>query len=156
MRKILLLTGAAVVMRLIAATPALATSNKNDDHKIGICHATGSKTNPYVYINVDQHAADAHARHQDGRDIIGVKSAKDCPKGSTATTSPKPSTSPSPSVKPGQGGGEVLGSSTENKVQLPATLPQTGGGAAAGLSALMGVPAMGVAGRAYLRSRKQR
>ncbi len=43
------------------------------DHKVGICHATGSKTNPYVYIVVDKHAADAHARHHDSRDKIGAK-----------------------------------------------------------------------------------
>jgi hypothetical protein len=54
MRKHLVMTGAVVALSLLAASPALATSNsKNDDHKIGICHATGSKTNPYVYINVD-------------------------------------------------------------------------------------------------------
>jgi hypothetical protein len=147
MRKIFILTGAAVAFSLMATTPALATSNKNDDHKIGICHATGSKTNPYVYINVDKHAAEAHARHQDGRDIIGVKSAKDCPKPGAATPSPKPSTSPSPSTKPGQGSGQTLGSSTEPQ---PTQLPETG----AGLSALVGLPTLTLAGRAYLRSRK--
>jgi hypothetical protein len=147
MRKHLVMTGAVVALSLLAASPALATSNsKNDDHKIGICHATGSKTNPYVYINVDVHAAEAHKRHQDGRDIIGVKSAKDCPK---ATVSPKPSASPSPA--PGKGG-TVLGSSTEPKTEdQPTKLPETG----AGLSALIGLPSLAVAGRAYLRSRQR-
>jgi hypothetical protein len=150
MRKHLVMSGAMVAVSLLMAAPALATSNtKNDDHKIGICHATGSKTNPYVYINVDEHAAKAHENHQDGRDIVGVKSAKDCPK---ATTSPKPSASPSSSPKPGQGGGQVLGGSTEPKTEdQPTQLPDTG----AGLSALVGLPTLAVAGRAYLRSRQR-
>jgi hypothetical protein len=130
---------------LFMAAPALATSGSDKDHKIGICHATGSKTNPYVYINVDEHAAAAHARHQDGRDIIGVKSAKDCPKTAVSTPAPTPKATPKP--------GQVLGSSTENDEQ-PTKLPDTG--AAAGLSALIGVPALAVTGRAYLRSRASR
>ena len=51
----------------------------NQDHKIGICHATGSLSNPFVFIMVDEHAVKAHENHQDGRDIIGVDSADDCP-----------------------------------------------------------------------------
>jgi LPXTG-motif cell wall-anchored protein len=135
---------AASVATFVAA-PANAT---NSDHKVGICHATGSKTNPYVYIVVDQHAAEAHKNHQDGRDVIGVSSADKCPKAATATPAPAPSkggevkgdTAPTPT--PGKGGGVVL----------PATLPDTG---AEQLSMLIGLPAMAAAGAAYLRSRKQ-
>jgi hypothetical protein len=139
--RILSAAGAAVAIGLLVA-PAMAAASSTKDHKVGICHATGSKTNPYVYINVDEHAVKAHQSHQDGRDIIGVKSAKDCPTGSS-----KPSPTPSASPKPGQGGA-VLGSSTEPQ---PTKLPDTG----AGLSALVGMPALGVAARAYLRSRKR-
>ncbi|QHK19478.1 hypothetical protein GU243_06670 [Pseudarthrobacter psychrotolerans] len=42
--------------------------NGNWDHKITICHATGSESNPYVEITVDVHAVKAHAEH--GGDII--------------------------------------------------------------------------------------
>jgi hypothetical protein len=140
--------GSTVV--IAAAAPALACHKKDvkpADHKVGICHATGSKTNPYVYIQVDEHAEKAHQDHQDDLDIVGVKSAKDCPKPATSTPAPKG----------GQGGGEVLGSSTTAPAQAqpqPTVLPQTG--ASAGLSALIGVPAMALAGRAYLRSRHGR
>ena len=126
-------------MTAIAVTPAAATNSTIPDHKIGICHATGSSTNPYVFIVVDKHAADAHAKHQDGRDIIGAKSAADCPHKVAATPTPTPAS----------GSGSVL-SATTTSVAQPTTLPVTGGD----LSALIGLPAMLVAGRAYLRSRR--
>jgi hypothetical protein len=143
MNKLLMAAGATLAsVSLFATTPALATSNH--DHKIGICHATGSKTNPYVYINVDKHAAEAHKKHQDGRDIVGVKSEKDCPK---VTKSPSPTPTPQKSASPSPSP-QVLGTSTEQ----PTTLPKTG----AGLSMLVGLPAMGFAARTYLRSRSEK
>jgi hypothetical protein len=38
--------------------------------KVTICHATGSETNPYVLITVDEHALKAHMSHQNGEDIV--------------------------------------------------------------------------------------
>jgi len=52
--------------------------------KVGICHRTGSATNPYVYIVVDTTAVPAHQKHGD---IIGVSSAASCPK--RAATQPE-------------------------------------------------------------------
>ena len=46
--------------------------------KTTICHATGSATNPYVEITISDRALKAHARHQDGRDIIPAP-AGGCP-----------------------------------------------------------------------------
>ncbi|MBI2321048.1 MAG: hypothetical protein HYU88_02870 [Chloroflexi bacterium] len=51
---------------------------KEKDRKVGICHATGSDSNPFVFIQVDEHAVDAHQRHQQGRDIIDVSAAAEC------------------------------------------------------------------------------
>jgi hypothetical protein len=53
--------------------------DRDDDHdKVGVCHATGSATNPFVFIRVSRDgAANGHAKH-DG-DKIGVASEKDCP-----------------------------------------------------------------------------
>ncbi len=36
--------------------------------KIDICHSTRSEKNPFVFITVSQHAADAHDAHHDGDD----------------------------------------------------------------------------------------
>jgi hypothetical protein len=143
MNKQLLMAGvaAASVISLAASTPALATTHAQiTDHKVGICHATGSKTNPYVFIVVDKHAAEAHKNHQGGRDVIGVTSADKCPKpekGEVKGTS----TTPTPSTSPATGKGGPV----------PTTLPDTG--ASTGLSFLLGAPALALAGRAYLRSR---
>jgi len=133
--------GLSVTAFAVSSASATSSNVKNSDHKIGICHATGSKTNPYVYIVVDKHAADAHAKHQDGRDIIGVSSASACPK--TAAVQASPTATPAP------GKGQVLGSATTEAA--PTTLPQTG---AEGLSTLLGIPALFMTGRAYLRSRQ--
>src|SRR6266568_1692470 len=101
------LAGASIVT--MAAAPVLASNTKTEpqDHKVGICHATGSKTNPYVFIVVDEHAEKAHASHQDGRDIVDAKSAADCPKPVIAHT--QPSQSPAPAGK-----GQVLSTATQS------------------------------------------
>jgi hypothetical protein len=145
MSKKLILAGAvaATAVAFAASTPVLATNGTvpGNPHtvsggKVGICHATGSATNPYVFIIVDKHAAEAHAKHQDGRDVIGVTSADKCPKATTGSTAK---------------GGQVLATSTTPVLAqaAPTTLPDTG----AGLSALLGLPTLAIAGRAYLRSR---
>ncbi|GEM_PF-3426905 len=60
--------------------------DNDEDRKIGICHATGSASNPFVFIVVDKHAVKAHENHQEGRDIIGANSSDDCPTGSVGGT----------------------------------------------------------------------
>lgn len=40
----------------------VATAQAGRDHKVQICHATASATNPYVLITVDEHALAGHFR----------------------------------------------------------------------------------------------
>jgi hypothetical protein len=39
--------------------------DKDEDHKTCICHSTGSFSNPFVLICVDNHALKAHKKHGD-------------------------------------------------------------------------------------------
>ena len=59
-----------VILALFAASisPVLA-SNSDGNSKVSICHATGSVSNPYVLITVSPQAEQAHAKHQDSRDV---------------------------------------------------------------------------------------
>lgn len=56
-------------------------ANDSAHNKVGICHATGSETNPYVFISVSENAVKAHQNHQNHEDLIGVTSEADCPSG---------------------------------------------------------------------------
>ena len=51
---------------------AQAKNGKNK--KVGVCHRTGSATNPLVFIEVSENAADAHRKHGDA---IGVELESD-------------------------------------------------------------------------------
>jgi hypothetical protein len=69
------------------AHPVHAATPANPHAKAGkttICHATGSATNPYVTITISDNALPAHARHQDGRDLIPAP-AGGCPAAAPAT-----------------------------------------------------------------------
>ena len=61
---------------LMAPAPSYA-----DDHgeKVGVCHRTGSETNPYVFIRVSEHAIEdghGHAGHDDDeRDVTSAACA---------------------------------------------------------------------------------
>ena len=98
------------------------------EHKTTICHATGSETNPYVLITVDNHALKAHREHQDGRDIIPAPrdaSGKPfCPTAAPPPTTPPPTaTPPAPTTAPTTGSsptvsapaGEVKGEKVTSK-----------------------------------------
>jgi hypothetical protein len=73
---------AIAAMTVSTATSAFATAPP--DHKVGICHRTGSETNPYVFIVVDVASLDAHFNvnpghpPKDGREDFYANSAEDC------------------------------------------------------------------------------
>lgn len=58
----------AVLMGMVLASPARAKDAS--EHKVTLCHATSSATNPYVLITVDYHSITqaGHSGHAD--DII--------------------------------------------------------------------------------------
>jgi hypothetical protein len=96
--------------------------------KIGICHATGSQTNPFVYIEVPENALNGHEGHAD--DIIGVGSEADCVLPDDGDSAPLPDDGGETS-----GGVEVLslpvtGAGSDNSSNLLPVLA-----AAAGLAA---------------------
>lgn len=88
------------------------------DHKVTICHATGSASNPYTRIVVDEHAIGGHfynngtpkSGHED--DLL-LQGEVNCPNPSpspsptptpvaspTPTPTPRPTPSPTPAVSP--------------------------------------------------------
>lgn len=70
MKRILAAIGVTGLVLLGATAPAAATDDEEKgDHKVTICHATGSDSNPYVQITVDWHALKAHHSEHWG-DII--------------------------------------------------------------------------------------
>jgi hypothetical protein len=72
MLKSIALSAGITAAALSFSAPVYATNgNSNAGNKVTICHATGSKTNPYVRISPNANGVVAgHAAHQDERDII--------------------------------------------------------------------------------------
>lgn len=66
-----LIVGVVALMSALQALPASATKG-TPEHKVTLCHATHSETNPFVAITVDVASAKfrAHDAHQDNEDII--------------------------------------------------------------------------------------
>jgi hypothetical protein len=81
---------------------AKADQPDSKEHKVTICHATSSATNPYVRIVVDEHAIKGHfdnngtplSGHED--DIL-LQGEQDCP---TPTPIPDPDPTPTPDPDP--------------------------------------------------------
>lgn len=136
-----LTSAAAVVLKAVAlAHPEVARladlaanvanngcheDNGNGHQPITICHATGSATNPYVEITIDENGLNGHGGHPD--DIIPAP-ATGCPVGNVITPPVVPpsneqngSTPPGTPVVPPTN--TVLG--TNESGQAPATTPAT-------------------------------
>ena len=78
MKKVFAAAGiAGLALLTISAVPAAATP----DDKISICHATGSESNPYVEVTIDEHGLNGHyARGVHDGDIVPAP-AQGCPGG---------------------------------------------------------------------------
>lgn len=113
-----------VVANSVYRFPAVAGQDNHTE--VTICHATGSNTNPYNQVTVDEDAVDGNGNgnsdhnqdgHQNGEDIIPPGSwdadgrnwdaahiaiyENDCdPVASSPSPSPSPHVSPTPSVSP--------------------------------------------------------
>lgn len=67
---------AATTLALGCTTAAAyATGGGQDDHKTALCHRTASDSNPYVFIEVDNHALQAHLTNDKGHFPTVWKSA---------------------------------------------------------------------------------
>jgi hypothetical protein len=115
-------------------------------HKVTICHATGSTSNPYVVITVDVHALKAHTQHQDGRDVIPAPSGG-CPAassgGGTTTTGTTGTTTTGTTTT---GTTTTTGSTTTGGVAGVSTPPSGGHSAGSPQPSVQGGPQGGPAG----------
>jgi hypothetical protein len=119
-------------------------------HKVTICHATGSTSNPYVVITVDVHALKAHTQHQDGRDVIPAPSGG-CPAassgggttttGTTGTTTTGTTTTGTTTTGTTTTGTTTTGSTTTGGVAGVSTPPPGGHSAGSPQPSAQGGPA---------------
>ena len=61
-----------------ATQSVTATATRTNERRVGICHRTRAASNPWQYIQVDEHAVRAHEDHGD---IVGVSGPHQCPQG---------------------------------------------------------------------------
>lgn len=61
------------------SSAAVSVNSNGSDHKIVICHATGSNTNPYTKVEVDKNAWDLHSSaHSDHGDDFPLGDKEEC------------------------------------------------------------------------------
>jgi opacity protein-like surface antigen len=56
------ITKAALVAAVCSVAVTVAAQAADGDHKVLLCHATDSATNPYELISVDVHGAEGHLK----------------------------------------------------------------------------------------------
>ncbi len=69
MKKLALFVATVAVVGAASAVPGLAKPPADGDHKVTICHVTGSERNPWVVITIDRSAWDGegandHTHHE--------------------------------------------------------------------------------------------
>ena len=133
-----------------SSPPPTPTPTLPQEGKIGLCHATGSASNPFVYIEISANAANYGGHGDHARDILGVDSIEDCPPGTAEP--PRVSEPPIGSNPPGRGG-ELPGRSTPRSF-IPNTAADSGTGTPGAVAtlamALILVGSIGALGAAQL------
>lgn len=137
-------------------SPKPSPTPKPAPHKVKVCHATGSASNPYVFIEISYQGS-THGHEEHSEDVIPAPT-NTCPMpkySPSPTPSPQPSSSPSPTPSPTMNVGSPndpinpssnsSSSSTTTISQIlsanvPKKLPETGGGLLSILFALGAVP----------------
>lgn len=110
--KKVIITG--LVLGAIGSIPIAVFASQSND-KVAVCHHTESETNPWVSIDIDVNALQAHLNLHDVDFVIIAD--KPCPP--ETETNP----SPTPSVTPTEGGDTT---SVPQAPQAPQTLPEVG------------------------------
>ncbi len=107
--------GDIIGVKSAADCPKAQPETAVEQGTVGVCHQTGSATNPWVFQTIDVDAVDAHLQ---GGDIIDVSSQSDCPQTlATGTTGG--------SAAIGTAGGSAAIGATGGSA--PVGLPNTGG-----------------------------
>lgn len=93
MKKMLAALAAIFVVLALSSTPAFAKQEK-----VGICHSTGSASNPYVFIMVPADEANGHitgtAKNHNGKGTDYFADSKEDCKTTTPTPTPTPTDTP--------------------------------------------------------------
>ena len=135
------------IFAFIAPVSAGDKGNGKDEHvPVGICHATSSATNPYVFIVVDDDSAKfkGHLMHRqdpnkkNGADLISdftdtagvfhkydgvITSAENCPKPVVVTPTPTPTPTETTVVTPTPTPTETVVTPTPTETATPTTTP---------------------------------
>lgn len=90
-RKLSLVVAAVAVVGAISTTPGLATPpGAGGDHKVTICHVTGSERNPWVIITVDRAAWDGDGANDHTRHVKGDRQDHELQPGARCGYVPEP------------------------------------------------------------------
>ena len=79
------ITGAALAASVVCSVVVSVATASDEEHKVLLCHATDSATNPYELISIDENGAAGHlqAGHGDAdhTDFLPEEGSSDCSTG---------------------------------------------------------------------------